>query len=121
MECAQQLFDIINACDGQDIELGHQSRALLPAVLSHCEKLQQDINCRPMSSTALHERSASDSSRLSRAEQSVLRTTSFVNGKMYVPFLSSDPQNEQFEFSQPFRDDDGKLTLSAKQVGARVD
>ncbi|PAV79517.1 hypothetical protein WR25_08319 [Diploscapter pachys] len=51
---------------------------------------------------------------LSKEELAVLATTSNINGKLYVPFLSYDLQ-EKFHLTLPFTDKEGKIALSEKQ------
>ncbi|GMT18944.1 hypothetical protein PFISCL1PPCAC_10241 [Pristionchus fissidentatus] len=51
---------------------------------------------------------------LTKLEQAVLRQTSLINGRSYVPFLSYDLR-EKFSFPMPFTDKDGHLTLTEKQ------
>ena len=48
-------------------------------------------------------------------EKKVLRITSTINGREYVPFMSGDLQ-ERFAYSLPFSDRHGKLQLSPKQM-----
>ncbi|XP_067938129.1 calpain-7-like isoform X2 [Watersipora subatra] len=50
----------------------------------------------------------------SQQEKDVLRKTSGINGRKYVPFMPADI-NERFAFPVPFSDKDGKLALSAQQ------
>lgn len=47
-------------------------------------------------------------------EKMVLLTTSNINGRQYVPFMSVD-LNEKFQYSIPFTDKHGHLALSKKQ------
>ncbi|KAL5006400.1 hypothetical protein ScPMuIL_015206 [Solemya velum] len=49
-----------------------------------------------------------------RQEIQVLRDTSLINGREYVPFMSVD-KAERFAFPVPFSDKCGKLALSPKQ------
>lgn len=49
-----------------------------------------------------------------RDEIEVLRKTSVINGREYVPFLETD-KRDRFAFKLPFCDPDGKLSLSPKQ------
>ncbi|KAF6041206.1 CAPN7 [Bugula neritina] len=49
-----------------------------------------------------------------KEEIGVLRHTSLINGRQYVPFMSVDV-SERFAFPVSFSDRDGKLALSAKQ------
>lgn len=49
-----------------------------------------------------------------KEEIDVLRKTSDINGRTYVPFLSVD-MKEKFGYPVPFSDKDGKLALSPKQ------
>ncbi|RUS82963.1 hypothetical protein EGW08_009300 [Elysia chlorotica] len=53
-------------------------------------------------------------SSYSKEEIAVLRSTSKINGREYVPFLAVD-QREKFAFPIRFEDKDGKLALSPKQ------
>ncbi|CAC5410761.1 CAPN7 [Mytilus coruscus] len=50
----------------------------------------------------------------SKEEIAVLRKTSFINGREYVPFMSVD-MKERFAFPVPYSDKCGKLALSPKQ------
>lgn len=50
----------------------------------------------------------------SKEEIEVLRKTSFINGREYVPFMSVD-MKEKFAYPVPFSDKCGKLALSPKQ------
>ncbi|CAI4228878.1 unnamed protein product [Auanema sp. JU1783] len=51
---------------------------------------------------------------LTKEELAVLATTSYINGKQYVPFLPQDLR-ENFSFTLTFSDKDGKLHLAEKQ------
>ncbi|KAL1918488.1 uncharacterized protein VTP21DRAFT_3148 [Calcarisporiella thermophila] len=55
-----------------------------------------------------------DDSRLTPEEIEVLRTTSNINGKTYLPWLEID-LNETFSYPEPFLDPDGFLRLSEEQ------
>ncbi|CAN7996123.1 unnamed protein product, partial [Ixodes pacificus] len=56
----------------------------------------------------------SGSDGYTREEIEVLRKTSLINGREYVPFLATDRQ-DRFAFKLPFCDPEGKLSLSPKQ------
>lgn len=56
----------------------------------------------------------SGSHSYTKEELEVLRITSFINGREYVPFMSVDLR-EKFAYPIPFTDKDGKLALSPKQ------
>ncbi|XP_067125410.1 calpain-7-like [Centruroides vittatus] len=56
----------------------------------------------------------SGSQSYTKEELEVLRITSFINGREYVPFMSIDLK-EKFAYPLPFTDKDGKLALSPKQ------
>uniref|UniRef100_A0A914VRZ6 Calpain catalytic domain-containing protein n=1 Tax=Plectus sambesii TaxID=2011161 RepID=A0A914VRZ6_9BILA len=49
-----------------------------------------------------------------KEELAVLRATSTINGRQYVPFMAVD-LNERFAYPVPFSDKDGLLALAAKQ------
>ncbi|XP_055947914.1 calpain-7-like [Argiope bruennichi] len=70
------------------------------------------VNNRPSSPTPLHQ--ISGRGTYTKEEIAVLRTTSIVNGREYVPFMSIDLK-ERFAYPMPFSDRDGKLALSPKQ------
>ncbi|RCN44943.1 MIT domain protein [Ancylostoma caninum] len=53
-------------------------------------------------------------SGLTKEELAVLAITSSINGRKYVPFLSVDLK-EKFNYTIPFCDKDGKLSLTEKQ------
>ncbi|EYC29721.1 hypothetical protein Y032_0006g3142 [Ancylostoma ceylanicum] len=53
-------------------------------------------------------------SGLTKEELAVLAITSNINGRKYVPFLSVDLK-EKFNYTIPFSDKDGKLSLTEKQ------
>ncbi|XP_038044478.1 calpain-7-like [Patiria miniata] len=48
-------------------------------------------------------------------EIKVLRTTSFINGREFLPYISQADLKEKFAFSIPFTDKLGQLALAAKQ------
>ncbi|XP_072028710.1 calpain-7-like [Amphiura filiformis] len=48
-------------------------------------------------------------------EIAVLRRTSFINGREYVPFISQADLKERFAYPVPFTDKCGKLILAGKQ------
>lgn len=50
----------------------------------------------------------------SHEEKKVLEKTSFINSRVYIPFLEEDTK-ERFHFPLPFTDKDGMLELSPKQ------
>lgn len=56
----------------------------------------------------------SGSDGYTREEIEVLRKTSLINGREYVPFLATDRQ-DRFAFKLPFCDPEGKLSLAPKQ------
>ncbi|OZJ03292.1 hypothetical protein BZG36_02273 [Bifiguratus adelaidae] len=58
---------------------------------------------------------SSEAPRLSSAEISLLRETSNVNGKVYLPWMDVDLK-ERFDFDKQYRDPDGFLALSPKQT-----
>ncbi|KAH8877676.1 Calpain-7 [Schistosoma japonicum] len=49
-------------------------------------------------------------------ELKVLKSTSVINGREYLPFLDALDLQERFSFSAPFVDKDGLLALSNKQT-----
>ena len=53
----------------------------------------------------------------SEDEKRVLLSTSRINGRDYVPFMSIDLK-EKFQYALPFSDKDGPLALSPKQMSA---
>ena len=53
-------------------------------------------------------------------EKKVLSTTSMINGREYVPFMSVDLK-EKFAFPMPFSDKHGKLLLAPKQRAKLVE
>ncbi|OAD66727.1 calpain-like protease PalB/Rim13 [Phycomyces blakesleeanus NRRL 1555(-)] len=56
------------------------------------------------------------SHRLSSAEIEVLKYTSNVNGKVFLPWVDSSDLKEKFSFEKKFLDPDGSLRLSDKQL-----
>ncbi|VDM69472.1 unnamed protein product, partial [Strongylus vulgaris] len=66
-------------------------------------------NLRPRSPLPAHK-----SESLTKEELAVLAITSNINGRKYVPFLSVDLK-EKFNYSIPFSDKDGKISLTEKQ------
>lgn len=73
---------------------------------------QQLVHKRASSPTPLVQ--ASGKGTYTKEEIAVLRTTSVINGREYVPFMSIDLR-EKFAYPLPFSDKDGKLSLSPKQ------
>eukprot|EP01137_Pigoraptor_chileana_P028743 Opistho-2@13005 len=57
---------------------------------------------------------ASSSARLTPAEIEVLRTTSSINARQFVPWLQADVK-EKYAYGEPFCDPDGLLKLAPKQ------
>jgi hypothetical protein len=55
-----------------------------------------------------------DSSRLSTEEIAVLRRSSFINGKRFVPFFPADASYANLSGNGRWRDSDGILDLSGK-------
>ncbi|XP_042899738.1 calpain-7 [Parasteatoda tepidariorum] len=70
------------------------------------------VNQTPSSPAPQHR--VTGSSAYTKEEIAVLRVTSIVNGREYVPFMSIDLK-ERFAYPLPFSDKDGKLALSPKQ------
>ncbi|KAJ1675591.1 cysteine protease [Spiromyces aspiralis] len=60
------------------------------------------------------QQSPSEEARLTRTELDVIRSTSFINGNLFGPWLSRDVQ-DTFTLPAPFVDPGGKLKLSPKQ------
>jgi hypothetical protein len=56
--------------------------------------------------------------RLSPAEIDVLRRTSRVHGRLFLPWGSDDPKAERFSYAAPWCDPEGLLPLSTKQQAA---
>uniref|UniRef100_A0A0R3WKU9 Calpain catalytic domain-containing protein n=1 Tax=Hydatigena taeniaeformis TaxID=6205 RepID=A0A0R3WKU9_HYDTA len=50
-----------------------------------------------------------------KEELRVLRETSTINGREYLPFLDAIDSHERFAFAQPFTDQHGLIALSSKQ------
>ncbi|GAV02710.1 hypothetical protein RvY_13240-2 [Ramazzottius varieornatus] len=59
----------------------------------------------------------SGSDSYTKEEIEVLRKTSKINGRDYVPFMAVDVK-EKMAFPTPFNDKDGKLALAPKQLSA---
>ncbi|VDO03311.1 unnamed protein product [Rodentolepis nana] len=53
-------------------------------------------------------------------ELNVLRKTSKINGREYLPFLDAIDSRERFAFPRPFTDSQGLLALSSKQQSSFV-
>ena len=58
--------------------------------------------------------------KLNEQELSVIRTSSFLNGKIFFPFLDNEEDFETFAYDSPFCDPDGPLQLSQSQIDANV-
>ncbi|KAL5962415.1 Calpain-7 [Taenia solium] len=75
----------------------------------------------PSLSKTLGARKSCDRSRsgeggnYTREELRVLRKTSTINGREYLPFLDAIDSRERFAFAQPFTDQHGLIALSSKQ------
>jgi len=61
-----------------------------------------------------HGAKGSEAEPLSREEVDVLRRSSHINGKVYLPWDDTDIY-ETFTYPEPFKDPDGRLPLSGKQ------
>lgn len=72
------------------------------------------LESKASTSTAQPQHVISGQSTYTKEEIAVLRTTSIINGREYVPFLSVDLR-ERFSYPMPFADRDGLLVLSPKQ------
>ena len=55
---------------------------------------------------------------LSEKEISILKSSSIMNGKVYMPWLPGEEENERFRFDHIYRDPDGPLPLSEAQTRA---
>jgi calpain-7 len=58
---------------------------------------------------------AQSSDSLTPEEISVLRHSSFINGKCFQPWINGEESREKFRFDSPFCDSDGLLPLSQSQ------
>ncbi|XP_014671415.1 PREDICTED: calpain-7-like [Priapulus caudatus] len=87
-------------------------RKVLPQLFDKHE-LDSDQNSRQTPANTHQGKSVSSS--YTKEEIAVLRRTSLINGREYVPFMMVDLK-ERFAFPLPFSDKDGKLALSPKQV-----
>ncbi|ORY05511.1 cysteine proteinase [Basidiobolus meristosporus CBS 931.73] len=88
------------------------SISLTPKLLeisTNCKAYQQPLRSPVISSPVIGE------VKLTNQELEVLKTSSYVNGKAYLPWLEIDLR-ENFDYSQPFVDPDGPLPLSEKQI-----
>ena len=54
----------------------------------------------------------------SAAEKEVLKDSSFVNGRLFVPWNAADAEHGDFVLERPFADPDGRLALSEAQRSA---
>lgn len=70
-----------------------------------------ELNTSNSEDVSLH---VSGSSSYTKDELDVLRLTSIINGREYVPFMAIDLK-ERFAYPMPFSDKDGKLALAPKQ------
>lgn len=55
---------------------------------------------------------------LTEREIYVLRQSSSVNGKIYMPWLPNEEEQERFRFDKPFCDPDGQIQMSPSQIAA---
>lgn len=55
-------------------------------------------------------------SKYTSEELEVLRKSSIVDSRKYLPWMEGEEHNENFSFSKPFEDEDGLLTLSRSQT-----
>jgi hypothetical protein len=60
--------------------------------------------------------SSSNIDSLTQEELTVLRVSSYVNGRCFPPWVEGEEQIEKFNFQNVFNDPDGLLPLSAKQI-----
>ncbi|VDK38637.1 unnamed protein product [Taenia asiatica] len=80
----------------------------------------------PSLSKTLGARKSCDRSRsgergnYTKEELRVLRKTSTINGREYLPFLDAIDSRERFAFAQPFTDGHGLIALSSKQQSGFV-
>lgn len=58
--------------------------------------------------------------KLTEQELAVIRTSSFLNGKIFFPFLDNEEDFETFAYDSPFCDPDGLLQLSQAQIDSNV-
>ncbi|KAG9296332.1 hypothetical protein G9A89_014924 [Geosiphon pyriformis] len=72
------------------------------------------LNVRSPNEEVPRSNSSTPDAKLTTAERDVIFKTSHVNGKIYLPWLEID-LNEQFTYDQPFTDPDGSVNLSDKQ------
>ena len=50
----------------------------------------------------------------SQSEKQILKNSSRINGKLFLPWLDGEEDREKFRFEKPFTDPDGLLPLSAE-------
>ncbi|XP_047739245.1 calpain-7, partial [Hyalella azteca] len=117
---------IKTSAETTDDALKTKLRHLADQALTRAEKLkgtspdaalgESGFRCvsRDSATNAAVSRQVSGGSAYTREELLVLRSTSTVNGREYVPFMAIDLK-EKFAYSLPFTDKDGFLLLAPKQ------
>ncbi|CAG8543257.1 14186_t:CDS:10 [Ambispora leptoticha] len=98
----------------QDAQKNYQEALdLYTGVAEHYLKAIKETHTHSANAESTRSCSVSDN-KLTATEVDVLFKTSHINGKIYYPWLEIDLQ-EQFTYSELFRDPDGTVNLSDKQ------
>ncbi|EUB64358.1 Calpain-7 [Echinococcus granulosus] len=93
--------------------------------LERAEALKSAVKSPPLSKascarTSSHRSRSGEGGNYTRNELRVLRKTSTINGREYLPFLDVVDSHERFAFAQPFMDQHGLIALSSKQRSSFV-
>ncbi|XP_054169050.1 calpain-7-like isoform X2 [Oppia nitens] len=116
-EALKQLNTTTTSTPGSDISKGVTKLKLSPSNTSPTTTTQSSIATTTSSSSSspTHQKHViSGQTDYTREEIQVLRQTSIINGREYVPFLSVDLK-ERFSYPMPYSDKDGLLVLAPKQ------
>ncbi|CAG8611819.1 6340_t:CDS:10 [Cetraspora pellucida] len=79
------------------------------------ESLKQNLITRVNALFDRAEKLKASSYKLTQKEIDILKRTSYINGKSYLPWLEADLK-EEFKDEEPFLDPDGTLSLSDQQM-----
>uniref|UniRef100_A0A5K3FHV0 Calpain catalytic domain-containing protein n=1 Tax=Mesocestoides corti TaxID=53468 RepID=A0A5K3FHV0_MESCO len=97
-------------------QLATQALERAESIKKSCDATSSARSCNvPVANSTKNQDSHKRKGNYTSDELQVLRITSTINGRAYLPFLDEIDSHERFAFSKPFSDEHGLIALSEKQ------